>query len=517
MSDEPASSPSALAEAEDSPSSARVGDPPSSSRQWRALWRLHFYSGMFALPFILLMALTGLVILYTQPLEDAFQGDVRTVDAAQGEYLPYSQQEAAVEAAYPDATVYDMTVPSDREHSTRFWLDDGSTDGIHVFVDPYTGEVLGDVQLGGGIVGLSYRLHGYLNNDAITVPLPAVSALWDDGAVMRDYVVGDLMLEVLGVWTLVLVGSGLYLFWPRKSRQSEGSKGRRRLVALRRGATGRARWRDLHGLAGLVLVPVMIITIVSGMGWSTYWADNFNSLAETLTPGRPAEQTASTHATRGDLDRFGNQIPWSTGDYPIPASYAPATTDGSEPAPLGLDAMVRIAEAEGMKPGYTIAFPVNDVDEAGNPVYGSFTLYNSWPRRTSEARDVFIDQFSGQKLDEQKVYGLGAVYEGMDTLVSLHMGTELGLFSRVLMTALCVLSIWMVISAFAMFWRRRRPGTLGLPRRPADPRFTWKLVAAGVTLGVVFPQWGVVALVVLGVDKLVVQRIPRLRRAFGQS
>ena len=179
--------------------------------------------------------------------------------------------------------------------------------------------------------------------------------------------------------------------------------------------------------------------------------------------------------------------------------------------------MVRIAEAEGMKPGYTIAFPVNDVDEAGNPVYGSFTLYNSWPRRTSEARDVFIDQFSGQKLDEQKVYGLGAVYEGMDTLVSLHMGTELGLFSRVLMTALCVLSIWMVISAFAMFWRRRRPGTLGLPRRPADPRFTWKLVAAGVTLGVVFPQWGVVALVVLGVDKLVVQRIPRLRRAFGQS
>ena len=515
MSDEPASSPSALAEAEDSPSSARVGDPPSSSRQWRALWRLHFYSGMFALPFILLMALTGLVILYTQPLEDAFQGDVRTVDAAQGEYLPYSQQEAAVEAAYPDATVYDMTVPSDREHSTRFWLDDGSTDGIHVFVDPYTGEVLGDVKPGGGIVGLSNRLHGYLNNDAITVPLPAVSALWDDGAVMRDYVVGDLMLEVLGVWTLVLVGSGLYLFWPRKSRQSEGSKGRRRLVALRRGATGRARWRDLHGLAGLVLVPVMIITIVSGMGWSTYWAEQFNSLAEEVTPGEPVDAPASPLGERGDLDRFGNQIPWATGDFDIPASYAPPL-DGTAPAPLSLDAVAALAVEEGMRPGYTISFPSNETDEAGNVVYGSFTLYNSWPRTTGEARDLFVDQFTGEVLAEQRVYGLGTVYRGMDYLVSTHMGTQLGIVSRIFMTLLCVLSIWAVVSGFVMFWKRRRPGTAGLPRRPVDVRLSKRLGLIALALAVVFPQWGVSALVVLALDRFVIRTVRPLRVAFGQ-
>ena len=52
-----------------------------------------------------------------------------------------------------------------------------------------------------------------------------MAALWDDGPVMRDYVVGDLILEILGVWTLVLIGSGIYLFWPRRSRQSKGSKG----------------------------------------------------------------------------------------------------------------------------------------------------------------------------------------------------------------------------------------------------------------------------------------------------
>ena len=50
-----------------------------ASRRWRAIWRVHFYSGMIAMPFILLMAVTGLVILYTQPIQDLTEGDLRTV------------------------------------------------------------------------------------------------------------------------------------------------------------------------------------------------------------------------------------------------------------------------------------------------------------------------------------------------------------------------------------------------------------------------------------------------------
>jgi len=489
----------------------------ATSRQWRSLWRVHFYSGMFAMPFILLMAVTGLVILYTGPIQQVTEGDLRSVDDRPTEYVSFNQQVAAVEAAYPDGTVYDLTPPADRGATTRFFVDDGSTNGLHVFVDPYTGDVLGDSKPGGGVIGLSNRLHGSLNNDALTVKLPAVAALWSDGPVMREYVVGDLVLEILGIWTLVLIGSGLYLFWPRRSTRSEGSKGKRRLFGVRWAAGGRARWRDLHGLAGFVMMPIMALTIVSGMAWSAYWADGFGSLAERITPGSPAENTASTTVTRGDLDRFGNQIPWATGDFVIPASYVPETADGTMPAPLSLDDMVRIAQDEGMKPGYTISFPANEVDEAGNPVYGSFTLYNSWPRQTGEARDVFIDQFSGAKLDEQNVYGYGTIARGMDYLVSTHMGTQLGLFSRILMTLLCVLSIWSVISAFAMFRRRRRPGTLGLPRRPADPRFTWKIVAAAVVLGIVYPLWAAVALVIAAFDRFVIQRTSRLRGVFGQT
>lgn len=482
-----------------------------SSRRWRSLWRIHFYSGMFALPFILLMAVTGLVILYTQPLNDLTQGDLRSVSVPSGaEYQTLEVQEAAVEAAYPDGTVLDVTPPAGPERSTRFFVDDGSKDGRHVFVDPYSAEVLGDVVPTGGIIGLSNRLHGYLNNDSITVSLPAVAALWDDGAVMRDYVLGDLILEILGVWTLVLVFSGLYIWWPRRS-----SRGERRPV-IRRGAAGRARWRDLHGLGGVALLSVMCLTIISGLGWSTYWAEQFNSLAETLTPGVAVEQPASALGVRGDLDRFGNQIPWATGEFPIPASYAPSNLDGSAAAPLSLDAVAAIAVDEGMKPGYTISFPSNTVDEAGNEVLGSYALYNSWPRQTGDARDLFLDQFSGETLAEQNLYGMGTIYKGMDYLVSTHMGTQLGIFSRIFMTALCLLSIWSVVSAAAMYLKRRRPGSLGLPRRPVDVRLARGVAVIAVVTGIVFPQWGVTAVVILAADRWLVRRVAPLRRMFGQ-
>lgn len=494
---------------------AAVDERAASSRQWRSVWRIHFYSGMFAIPFILLMAVTGLVILYTQPIQDLTEGDLRTVPVGEAR-ASFDEQAAAVEEAHPDAIVLSMTAPSAPDRATLFGIDDGTANGRDVFVDPYTTEVLGDVKTAGGVVGMSNRLHGYLNNDTVTVELPTVAALWDDEPVMREYVVGDLVLEVLGVWTLALVASGLFLWWPRRSRNSTGSKGARRAFGVRWAAGGRARLRDLHGLSGVVLLAVMVLTIVSGMAWSSYWAASFNSLAEQVSPGEYVDAPASELGERGDLDRYGNQIPWATGDFPIPASYAPEA-DGTAPAPIALDTVAQIAEDEGMRPGWSVYFPANDVDEAGNPVYGTFTVSNSWPRKTSEAKDLFLDQFTGETRATQAVYGWGSVQVGMDTLVSTHMGTQLGLLTRIAMTALCVLAIWSSISALMMFWRRRRPGTLGLPRRPLDVRLERGAILVAVALGIIYPLWGVVALVVLGIDRFVIRRVAPLRRTFGQA
>ena len=509
-----------------------------ASRQWRAVWRIHFYSGIFAFPFILLMAVTGLVILYTQPIQDRTQGDLYKVGVGT-ETVSYEEQAAAVEEAYPGASVISLTTPTAADRSSIFGLEGGDQHvaGDQAFVDPYSGEVLGTNEAGGAIVGLANRLHGFLNMESATVDLPTVSALWDEGPVLREYVLFDLVLEILGVWTLVLVMSGLFLWWPRRARATAaaaagngggngGGAGNgngdgiraakpKSILGVRRGMTGRARWRDLHGLSGVLLLSAVVVTIFSGLAWSTYWGANFGALADTVTPGKVVEAPPSGLGTRGDLDRLGNHINWNTGDDPIPASYATGT-DGSEPAPMRLNDVVDIAEDEGMKPGFSVYFPTNVTDEEGTTAYGAFTVSNSWPRKTGEARDLYLDQFTGKTLDEQQAYGYGPIGRGMDTLVSTHMGTQLGVFSRIMMTSLCVLAIWSVTSAMVMFTKRRRPGTVGLPRRPADVRLPRKLALIAGASAVVFPQWGVTALVVLAVDRWIIRRVPRLRAAFGQ-
>lgn len=499
----------------DAPIDAPGGRTPEASRRWRALWRIHFYSGMFAFPFILFMAVTGLVILYTQPLQDATGGELRTVSAAATEAASYDAQALAVEATYPDFPLVSMTTPVDDHHSTIFGVDDGSSAGRQVFVNPYTATVLGDEGTGSGVVGLANRLHGYLNNDRLQISLPTASALWDGGAVMRKYVIGDLALEALGTWTLLLVMSGLYLWWPRRSAAAAAGAERRgrRAFAIRWSKPGRARWRDLHGLSGVLLFGAMVLTIVSGLVWSAYWGPNFAALADKVSPNTWTDAPPSVLGVRGDLDRLGNQIPWNTADRPIPASYAP--TDPDAPAPLTLDAVTRIAAEEGMKPGYTVNFPANAVDETtGETVYGTFGLSNSWPRKTGEARDLFLDQFNGTTVADHRVYGYGSVSRTMDTLVSVHMGTQLGLFTRIMMTAMCLLAMWSVTSAMVMFWKRRRPGTLGAPRRPVDVRFARRITVTAWLMAIVFPVWGATAAVVLAVDRLVIRR-SRLRTAFG--
>ena len=466
------------------------------------------------MPFILLMALTGLVILYSQPLQDATTSNLRTVNAG-AKWVSFDHQEQEVEKAYPKFPVTGMTMPKDRTHSTQFNLDDGSKKGLTVFVNPYSSAVLGAEGNGSGVVGLANRLHGFLNNDQIHLSLPTVSALLDDGAVMRPYVVGDLMLEIMGVWTLVLVLSGLFIWWPRRSSDKSKERAGQKIFRGRIAKSGRARWRDLHGMSGVMLFSAILVTVFSGLAWSTYWGPNFTAAANKISPNVWTDTPPSVLGTRGELDRLGNQIHWNTADIPIPASYSTGT-DGASASPMSLDSVVKIGDAERMKPGYSIAFPTNTKDDAGATVYGSFTLSNSWPRKTYEARDVFLDQFSGKTLAQQSAYGYGSVSYAMDTLVSVHMGTQLGIATRIFMTLLCVLAIWSIISACVMFWKRRRPGTMGLPRRPVDVSLAKRIGLIAGVMAIAFPVWGVTAIAILTLDRFVIRRQRKLQYVFGQ-
>lgn len=517
---------------------------PSTPREqdtsfWRTVWRTHFYAGIFAMPVLVLLAVTGLVILYTDPINDLQFGDLQRVEVG-GSTVSLDEQRAAVQASYPDWGIESVTPPKDAATPTQFAIVDESGEVYrNVTVDPYTGEVLGDQDPGAGVVGLANRLHGFLNNEAVTVPMPTLGGLLGDDPLLSDIALGDIAIEIFACWGLVLAASGIYLWWPRKKGTG------RALFVPRLSKKGRARWRDLHAIPGIVLSVMLVFFVATGLPWSAFWGGNWAFVANEVTPNEQyfweQEAPSSDVPDVGDLDRVGHRIPWATNSEDIPSSSGTTSmpgmdmddmesmgdqtgTDGAAaqpttadlPDPASLDLIAAAAADEGMLAGASITLPFNDDTDPAAPTYGSYVVTNPWPSDISNQGALFLDQFSGATLGRSFASEWGQLQWVTELGVQTHMGTQFGVASRIVMTVSCLLLLWSVFSGLVMFWKRRRGGT-GFPRRPVDARLQRGMIIIAVLLALLYPLWGLSVLVVLLLDTYVIRRIAPLRRAFGMK
>ena len=480
----------------------------------RRIWRLHFWVGVFAAPALLVLACSGLVILYSQPLDLWLNRGLTVVSAGSAPVSLDDQVAEARRQAGPGLVLDAVTPPAAPDRSTRVdFVPDGTPAAgernvTQVFVDPYSGRYLGQRHELDGLVGWANQVHRLFGNDGPTLSLPSLGHLIAPDSHPEPSLrvgVGNLIIEMTAVWVLVLAASGLYLWWPRGLE-----RGKPRLrIRWRKG--GRVRWRDVHATTGVLLSVVLICYIVSGLTWSRYWGENWRAVTAAVTPSAEID-AASTPATMGDLDRLGRRIAWADKDDPVYSSAAPLWS----PKPLGFNDINEIAQAERMVPGYSIA-PPPDSTGADGTVYGSYAVINHWPQRLSEQRTLYLDQFTGQTIANATADQDGALSRATSWAVDMHMGTQYGLVTRVLATAACLGLLTSIITAVGMWWKRRPaggngpPGRTGDSQRPAAPRGT--VVAVGViatTLAVAYPSFGVTLLLVLAAEAVLAARRNRV-------
>ncbi len=517
----------------------RVTDRTAPGKFLRSVWRIHFYSAIFAAPILVVMALSGLVIMYTEPITGLLYSDTTRVTPPGRAPLSLQAQQAAADRVAPEgAALFRVVTPKEPDRVSEFHYTAGPAgvpyfehlpkDVTSVYVDPYAAEVKATGHPGDGIVGLANRMHGFLNNDSLTVALPSIPHLIapsDNPGRFVDIPVGDLIIEIAMGWALVLAGSGLYLWWPRESQKGKT------LLVPRLGKKGRLKWRDMHAASGIVGMTMLIIFITTGMPWSEYWGPAWSAVGNTLTPGNQVD-APSTPAKAGDLDRFGHQIPWATLEDKVPASQppehlheggihgggqAPATTTvpAGLPARLSLGDVDRAAKLAGLKPGYAIVLPVNATDDNATMTYGSYQLSNAWPDRLSAEQTVYLDQFTGKKLAQSDTSSFGTIGQATELGVLTHMGTQFGVVDRIVMTTGVLLLLVSIGTSAVMWWIRRPGGGAGLPKRPMNPRLPTAMAVIGLVVAVVYPLWGVSALIVVALDRFVVRRARRLRGTFG--
>lgn len=484
--------------------STRGGDTAVLQR----IWRMHFWVALFAAPALIVLACSGLVILYSQPLDNWLHRDLFVVDRASDTVSLDAQIATAQQHVGADHTLDAVTPPAGPGRSTRvdFLPADAqqypAAEGnvTQVFVDPYTGRYLGQRSELSGLVGWANQVHRMFGNDAPQLQLPSLGHLINPTAYPDATIpvgIGNLWMELTAVWILVLLATGIYLWWPRAIEATKP------LLRVRWRQGGRIRWRDIHALTGVVVAVILIGYVLSGMTWSRYWGENWRAFSSTVAPSTQVD-APSTPAQLGDYDRLGRRIAWAATDDPVYAS-APNT---AVPQRLPFEDIDRIAKGEHMVPGYAI-IPPSDVTDPAEPVYGSYTVVNAWPQKLSEQRTLYLNQFTGRTITNATAAQDGALSKLTSFGIAMHMGHQYGVLTRILATIACLGVLGSVATGLAMWWKRRPAGSAGLPT-PADfpmpKRALVALVVAAVVLGVIFPVFGVSLLVVLAAEAVISRR-----------
>lgn len=439
-------------------------------------WRWHFYAGLFVIPFMILLSITGIIYLFKPQLDTWMYADLMQVSVAE-QRLSADQQLAIVREAYPQAVVSKYLPPAAQDRSAQFVINrDGQE--LNLFVDPYNGSLLGTQDALWNLQAVVRKLHGDLLIGTV----------------------GDRLIELAAGWGIVLVVSGLYLWWPR------GSSGAG-VLWPRLSAGGRLWWRDLHAVTGFWGSALLLFMLLTGMTWTGYWGAQFAG-AWNHFPAAMWDDVPKSGQLTGSLNSSSQQtVAWAVEITPLPASDPHAAHHGHAGHQAAaasnslLQHVVDSAAERGVQPGYSISLPQGELG-----VY-TVALFADDPRNDAT---LHFDQYSGAVLADVRWQDYGPVAKTVETGVMLHEGKLFGLANQLLMAAVCLLIIFSSVSGLVLWWKRRPAGRFGVPPLRHDlPR--WKTaIGVMIVLGVIFPLVGASLLLVFVLDWLL-SRFRQLR------
>ncbi|WP_035052707.1 PepSY-associated TM helix domain-containing protein [Andreprevotia chitinilytica] len=454
-------------------------------RFYTLAWRWHFYAGLFVVPVLLMLALTGIVYLFKSQL-DVLMYRQQLIVAAQGKTVSADAQLATVKTAYPGLPVKKFVPPPAADRSSAFTLAraDGGTQTI--YVDPYRNTVLGEMDDSNNLQAIARKLHGKLLLGKA----------------------GDFVVEMAASWALVLLVSGLYLWWPRG-----GGIWGTLLPRLR--ASKRIFWRDLHAVAGFWGALLLAFMLLSGLPWSGIWGAQYAKVWSRF-PAQMWDDVPKSNQLAASLNTDADKsVPWAVENTPLPQSHAEHSGehhhDGASSATpitsnVTLAQLQALGERAGLPGGYSISLP--------GSADGVYTL-SVFPDDPRQEQTIHVDQYSGKVLAQTGWRDYGLVPRAVEMGVALHEGKFFGLANQLLMLCACLFVILMCVTGSVMWWQRRPTGRLGAPTTPRQlPR--WKTgTAIFVALAVLFPTVGISIMVILLADLLVLRRLVPLKRAIS--
>lgn len=404
-------------------------------RLYRVIWRWHFYAGLIVTPVLIVVALTGALYVFKEELERVIYPQLMFV-APQPQTVSYEQQLAQVKAALPTgATVHGVSISADPTRATVVSAEPAPERYVSVFVNQHTGAVQGQLEYDRSLFGVILNIHRTLLVGAT----------------------GRIVVELATSWGIILIVTGLYLWWPRD--------GKKRGVWWPRVSGKRyVLWRDWHTVPGFYLSLLAFLILGTGLFFTQLFARGYQAAA------------------------------YVTNAYPPSYVNPPksAKQDGTTKLPLG--EIIAIARRSQRKTEMYVDFPHTAED--------CVTIYAGSYHSPSSLTFLYLDQYSGKLLDTINWQQISAVAKVQVAAYSIHIGSIYGLPTKILAVLVCLLIVAMSVTGAAMWWVRRPQGKTGFPLKPRSPQPAARLIAVICLLGVLMPAVGASLLLIVPGDWL---------------
>jgi uncharacterized iron-regulated membrane protein len=416
---------------------------PSQTSLYRVVWRWHFYAGLLVAPFLFLVSATGALYVFHNEIADWRDPGLRFVQPPADVRLSYDEQLRRLKGQVPDFTELDaINLRNAPDRTTEFIVH--ALPGGHknpnqmhriYYVNPYTGALLGSRVMEQEFFHRVLDLHRSLCAG----------------------MTGRLCVELATSWGIVLLLTGVYLWWPRSRGQAgvwwPRLRAKRYLVL-----------RDLHSVFGMNFAVFSGIVLATGLFVSVVWGTGFTWVSQRM------EQSL--------FEFFAHAQSPPTGEITSDPAYDP---------------VVQTALAHS-NPGDNLYFQLAEQPEQAHKVY---VIHDS---DTNTVRGLDIDQYTGRLVSSTPTEKLEPMVRLLALMVSLHQGKTFGLPSKIAALATCLVLMALSVTGVWMWCERRPRGKSGFPSRPVRnglPAWLWAIIAI---TGILLPTVGVSVIVFMLAD-----------------
>lgn len=432
---------------------------------YRTIWRWHFYAGIFAIPFVILLSLTGAIYLFKPYYEHWQERDYRGLQVT-GEALAPNDQITAALAAVENGKLLSYRLPQSPDEAVLIKVQ-ADTNWM-VFVNPYTGAVLAKERTDEQLMNIVKTIHGEL--------------------LLGD--VGSILVELAACWAIVLIVTGLYLWWPRNARGMAG------VIYPRLREGSRTFWRDIHAVTGIWISALALFLLVTGLPWALVWG---SALKEVRAIDFSAQQDWSQ-------SRAQEHQHWRAQASEV-FNLTPAVITTAQQ--LQLAPPVELSVAASSQASHHTDHSEHNHHELMAQSWKASSQTSNRPQRA----DVWINgdgsiekrsDFAQKKLLDRAV-GIG---------VAAHEGYLFGWFNLVLGVLTCAGLILISVSGFIL-WRKRKPeSALGAPP-PMPVRVGFTVVAITLGLAIFLPVLAVSLVAILVIEFFVLRRLKGVNQWLG--